>query len=561
MGPSGCGKTTLLDMLANKKTAHYTGDVYVNGKPRDPKLFSTVATYVPQEDLYNGNERVREVLEFCAELRMPMFVGSKEDQPRLRAKYVDVALKALGLAHVSSSFVGNSYKRGISGGQKRRLTLGKALMSNSFIAFCDEPTSGLSSSDSELVIKFMKQVAMTAGITFVVVIHQPRNEVFRLFDQLVLVSQGRCIYNGPVEQCLSYFEEQGFTCPDDSNPADFLLDIITPGVVVNDKPADPQRLADTYDALLRPGVAQAVEEALARPHTSVSTAYAQMPRKHKAKEYGSSSWTQFCVISLRNCRNMYRDTHALIGLVVEQIAAGILMGLVFLQVRQEYKHDAFYWLSAMMVIVLTMINSTLAKIPNLVSERVRYVYEVSDNYYTPVPYIISQLLVDNIVLWSTTMIFMLLAWALMGFYFIGFPYAMVIGTAGILALDALISLCGVTSSTFQRANSVANIVVSVFGIFNGFLANPASMPLWFGWICYLSPPFYIVEGLSIELLGDLPNKEEWLNRYGFAGRAYKSTIDAGLYKWIVDVPVLLGLFVLVRVAIGVYQAKFLKLKR
>eukprot|EP00971_Amphidinium_carterae_P139956 2773079-Amphidinium_carterae.1 len=167
MGPSGCGKSTLLDILADKKTAGYEGDIRVNGQERD-ELFSRITAYVPQEDI------------------MPEHMTVREDE--MRDRRLDMLIADLGLAHVSDTKIGGQSIRGISGGQKRRVTLLKSYVSGANIIFADEPTSGLSSTDSETCVKTMRYMAKSVGTIFIVVIHQPRLEVARLFDRLLLLT-------------------------------------------------------------------------------------------------------------------------------------------------------------------------------------------------------------------------------------------------------------------------------------------------------------------------------------------------------------------------------------
>ncbi|PHJ15493.1 atp-binding cassette g family transporter abcg87, partial [Cystoisospora suis] len=143
------------------------------------------------ENLFNGNETVREALEFAALLRSGRR-RKKEEQKSL----IDATLAFLGLDHVAHQRVGNAVVRGISGGQKRRLVIGRVLVTHAKLAFCDEPTSGLSSTDTESLFVGIREVAKTFKITFIIVIHQPRTEVFQLFDYFILLAQGRCIYNG-----------------------------------------------------------------------------------------------------------------------------------------------------------------------------------------------------------------------------------------------------------------------------------------------------------------------------------------------------------------------------
>eukprot|EP00449_Zooxanthella_nutricula_P033071 CAMPEP_0198493568 /NCGR_PEP_ID=MMETSP1462-20131121/4098_1 /TAXON_ID=1333877 /ORGANISM="Brandtodinium nutriculum, Strain RCC3387" /LENGTH=232 /DNA_ID=CAMNT_0044222265 /DNA_START=35 /DNA_END=730 /DNA_ORIENTATION=+ len=144
MGPSGCGKSTLLDMLAMKKTSPYTGQVWVNGQERNSATFQRIAAYVGQEDRMPAHWRVREALEFNAALKC---------RGKRAVGLVDSLLEAFGLAGVADTYIGGDSVRGISGGQRRRVTLARGVAAQASLLFCDEPTSGLSATDAELCVK------------------------------------------------------------------------------------------------------------------------------------------------------------------------------------------------------------------------------------------------------------------------------------------------------------------------------------------------------------------------------------------------------------------------
>lgn len=118
--------------------------------------------------------------------------------------------------------------RGISGGQKRRVSLGKGLITGPMCVFLDEITSGLSATDSVLVIQGLKNFKQALKATIICVIHQPRLSVFNKFDNLILLSAGKMVYQGEVKKALKYFENLGYKLPELTNPADYYLDIITP---------------------------------------------------------------------------------------------------------------------------------------------------------------------------------------------------------------------------------------------------------------------------------------------------------------------------------------------
>lgn len=166
--------------------------------------------------------KVREVLFYQALLRLPAtWLNSQK-----RAKVAEV-LQLLDLVDIQESAIGDEEKRGISGGQRKRVNIGMELVADPTVLFLDEPTSGLDSTSSYTVLKALKRVASEGGLTVVTVLHQPRYEIFCMFDEVLLLGKGgRTVYLGPTTAALGYFQGLGFELPPRINPPDFYMDII-----------------------------------------------------------------------------------------------------------------------------------------------------------------------------------------------------------------------------------------------------------------------------------------------------------------------------------------------
>ncbi|KAM3345928.1 hypothetical protein ACQJBY_020448 [Aegilops geniculata] len=224
MGPSGSGKTTLLNVLAGQLTAstslHLSGFLYVNGQPMSQGGYKIA--YVRQEDIFFSQLTVRETLSLAAELQLPDTMS-----PERKEKYVNDLLFRLGLVNSADSIVGDAKVRGISGGEKKRLSLACELIASPSVIFADEPTTGLDAFQAEKVMETLRQLAED-GHTVICSIHQPRGSVYSKFDDIVLLSEGEVVYMGPAkEEPLKYFASLGYQCPDHENPAEFLADLIS----------------------------------------------------------------------------------------------------------------------------------------------------------------------------------------------------------------------------------------------------------------------------------------------------------------------------------------------
>eukprot|EP01134_Creolimax_fragrantissima_P004115 CFRG4115T1 len=220
MGPSGCGKSTLLDILADRKgnEGRITGNIHVNGYARN-RMFTRVASYVMQSDCLFTSLTVRETLLFIAEFRMSQELSTEEKMLR-----VDQVIRDLDLTKVCNTHVGDDSSGGLSGGQKRRVTVAIEMISKPSILFLDEPTSGLDAYGSLRLVQVLKRLA-DRGHTIVCTIHQPRSDIFKLFNDLFLMKAGRVMYSGLVRDVMSHFEAANVRVDYTSNPADFVVDL------------------------------------------------------------------------------------------------------------------------------------------------------------------------------------------------------------------------------------------------------------------------------------------------------------------------------------------------
>lgn len=238
MGPSGSGKTSLLNILAGrtravmkpesqfiesdpppKKRPQPYGQVYLNGHSVDYGEIAKQSRYVMQADCLLPYLSVRETLHFGSILKLS-HLSIDERQAK-----VDQILSELSLHSCLDVVVGDSVHKGISGGQKKRLAIALELLDDPALLYLDEPTSGLDSSLAFDVVSTLHTMA-NHGRTIVATIHQPRSQIFSLFDKLLLLSLGEVVYHGTAKQAGEFTASIGLPVPKSFNAADFFLDIL-----------------------------------------------------------------------------------------------------------------------------------------------------------------------------------------------------------------------------------------------------------------------------------------------------------------------------------------------
>ena len=222
LGPSGAGKTTLLNMLTLEKKAggNPSGLLALNGKPFTLAMYKKHCAYVQQNDALWASLNAREHLNFAYALMQP------DLDAEARRREVDDLLKTLGLTDVAHVKAGNQFMRGLSGGLKRRLSIGLALAKRPLIVYLDEPTTGVDSASAAMIMSFLKEIASKKQIAVLCTIHQPPASVFAGFDDNLVLASGRIAYFGPAKDMGDYFASIGKPPPAGVNMAEFVLDLV-----------------------------------------------------------------------------------------------------------------------------------------------------------------------------------------------------------------------------------------------------------------------------------------------------------------------------------------------
>ncbi|OTB03679.1 hypothetical protein M426DRAFT_60073 [Hypoxylon sp. CI-4A] len=220
MGGSGAGKSTFVNVLMGK-TTNTGGSVMINNIPGKIKRYKKLIGYVPQDDIVLPELTVYENILHSARIRLPRAWKDVD----IKA-HVNSVIDCLELSHVRDSLVGSVGKPVISGGQRKRVSIGMELAAAPMAIFLDEPTSGLDATAASSIMRTLKAIARL-GISVIVIIHQPRMEIFDMLDDLILLANGQIIYEGPESEVQEFFRNVGFNFPAHSNYGDVVTDIIT----------------------------------------------------------------------------------------------------------------------------------------------------------------------------------------------------------------------------------------------------------------------------------------------------------------------------------------------
>ncbi|XP_072265876.1 ATP-binding cassette sub-family G member 5 [Pyxicephalus adspersus] len=220
LGNSGSGKTTLLDAISGRIGSKGTllGDVYVNGSQLKKEQFQDCFSYVLQHDSLLSYLTIRETLTYTALLAL-----QKHSKDAIKKK-VDSVMAELSLTHSADTVIGGRVFNGISSGERRRVSIAAQLIQDPKIILLDEPTTGLDAMTANHIVLLLSELARKDRIV-IISIHQPRSELFRIFDKIAIMSCGELVFCGNPQEMITFFDDCGYECPEHSNPFDFFVDL------------------------------------------------------------------------------------------------------------------------------------------------------------------------------------------------------------------------------------------------------------------------------------------------------------------------------------------------
>ncbi|ESR61539.1 hypothetical protein CICLE_v10014411mg [Citrus x clementina] len=532
MGPSGSGKTTLLNVLAGQLMAsprlHLSGLLEVNGKPSSNKAYKFA--YVRQEDLFFSQLTVRETLSLAAELQLPEILSVEE-----RDEYVNSLLFKLGLVSCADSNVGDAKVRGISGGEKKRLSLACELIASPSVIYADEPTTGLDAFQAEKVMETLRQLAQD-GHTVICSIHQPRGSVYFKFDDIVLLTEGKLVYAGPArDEPLAYFSRFGYTCPDHVNPAEFLADLIS----VDYSSAESVYLSQKrIDSLAESFLQQSSTILYASPLISREGYKKSKLQKRTIVKKKGGWWRQFWLLLRRAWMQASRDGPTNKVRARMSIASAIIFGSVFWRMGRSQTSIQ----DRMGLLQVAAINTAMAALTKTVGvfpkERAIVDRERAKGSYALGPYLLSKLIAEIPVGAAFPLMFGAVLYPMARLHPTLSRFGKFCGivTVESFAASAMGLTVGAMVPTTEAAMAVGPSLMTVFIVFGGYYVNADNTPIIFRWIPRVSLIRWAFQGLCInEFSGlqfdhqhsfDIQTGEQALERLSFGGSRISDTVMA-----------------------------------
>ncbi|KAI3447489.1 hypothetical protein Pfo_004154 [Paulownia fortunei] len=549
LGPPGAGKTTFLLSLAGKldDNLRKSGKITYCGHEFNEFVPQRTCAYISQHDLHHGEMTVRETLDFSgrclgvgqryeilAELsRREKDAGIKPD-PEIDAfmkaisisgqktsLVTDYVLKILGLDICSDIMVGDDMRRGISGGQKKRVTTGEMLVGPAKALFMDEISTGLDSSTTFQIVKYMRHMVHIVDVTMIISLLQPAPETYNLFDDVIFLSEGQIVYQGPRENVLEFFEYMGFKCPERKGVADFLQEVTSKKDqeqywYKKDKPYKYISVPEFAEAFNSFHIGQKLAEELSVPYNKSKAHPAALVKE----KYGISNWELFCACFSREWLLMKRNSFVYIFKTSQITIMAVIAFTVFLRTEMPYGKltDGGKYFGALFFSLINVMFNGMAELAMTVF-RLPVFYKQRDFLFYPAWAFALPIWILRIplsILESTI-------WIVLTYYTIGFAPA-----AGrffrqfltffsihqmALSMFRFIAAVGRTQVVATTLGTFTLLVVFVLG---GFIVAKDDLEPWLKWAYYISPMSYgqnaIVMNEFLDKRWSTPNTDPRFNQ-------------------------------------------------
>ncbi|KAM0913296.1 hypothetical protein ACQ4PT_012244 [Festuca glaucescens] len=543
LGAPGSGKTTFLKALAGKldSSLKLKGKVMYNGKEVNSSTPQYLRAYVSQYDLHHAEMTVRETIDFSSKMlgtnnefemlgeaiRRKKGVINKVDQDldsfikattfgegsNLTTNYI---IKILGLSECADTIVGDELIRGISGGQKKRATIGEMLVGLSRCFFMDDISTGLDSATTYEIIKFLQQMAHLMDLTLVISLLQPPPETLELFDDIILLCEGQIVYHGPREKATDFFEIMGFKCPSRKNVADFLQEVTSKmdqkQYWIRDENKYQYRTIENFAESFRSSyLPQLVEDNHCR---SNNTGKGKEVKTSASRRI--STWNTFKACLSREVLLMKRNSPLHIFKIVQITVLALVISTVYVRTNMNQKSvlDANKYMGSLFIAVvivnfngMTEIAMTIKRLPTFYKQRELLGLPgwalLSSAYLISLP----------ISLLETGL------WTSLTYYVIGYAPSFLRFIQHFLVLFAmhqmsmgLYRFLAAIGRTQVMANMLGTAALIAIYIFGGFVISKDSLQPWLRWANWTSPFTYAQNAVALNEFLD----ERWAIEFYYA---------------------------------------------
>ncbi|KAJ1862313.1 hypothetical protein LPJ73_000787, partial [Coemansia sp. RSA 2703] len=417
--------------------------------------------------------------------------------PADKAERVNTVIRQLRLEAARNTRIGDAATRGVSGGERKRVSIGTELLTDPKLLFLDEPTSGLDSNSSEMVVELVKKISVEQNTATIMTIHQPNARIFSIFDKVILLSQGRLVYFGPTSSSIDYFASIGYQCPMHENPADYFVDLMTLDYRSDEALAKSKEqvntLVERFAEYSGSGTTSEKQSISGDRHTVNGLSIYEEP------DIPRNNWFhEYTTLARRDWINTLRNIPFMAGQVTQAVFMALLIGFMFFYL----KHDALSINNRLGVLFIICVNATFPVVmPMLtlyykerdimVRERSSATYRVTSFYVSKLTTFIPIALIANTVFFIGVYFISHLTFNA-GKFFIGLATFYSLITVSV----SFLLMVGSAVKSIEFGFVVAPIVLTIQILFGGLFANPHTITPVLRWIRWVNPVQYAFSSFS-----------------------------------------------------------------
>lgn len=516
LGPPGSGCSTFLKTIAGETNGIFIDDKsYFNYQGVTAKEMHThhrgEAIYTAEVDVHFPMLTVGDTLTFAAQARAPRELPEGVDKQTYSNHLRDVIMAMFGISHTINTRVGNEYVRGVSGGERKRVTISEAALSRAPLQCWDNSTRGLDSANAVEFCKTLRLQTELFGATACVSIYQAPQSAYDLFDKALVLYEGRQIFFGRADEARQYFINLGFDCPDRQTTPDFLTSMTSPlerhvrSGFEGRAPRTPDEFAEAWRDSAEYRKLQAEIEEYKQEHplngpdadTFRASKRAAQAKAQRLKSPYTLSYVQQVKLCLwRGFRRLSGDPSLTVGSLIGNFVMALIIGSVFYNLQPTT--GSFFQRGALLFFAcLTNAFASALEILTLYAQRP--IVEKQSRYamYHPSAEAVASMLTDlpykimNTIVYNLTLYFMTNLRREVGPFF----FFLLISFTVVLAMSMIFRTIASASRTLSQAMVPAAILILALVIFTGFVIPISYMLPWCRWMNYLDPLAYAFESL------------------------------------------------------------------
>ncbi|KAI2145931.1 ATP-binding cassette transporter snq2 [Ophidiomyces ophidiicola] len=492
LGQPGSGCSTFLKVLGNQRAGYESidGEVSYGGTDAETmsKYYRSEVLYNPEDDLHYGTLSVRQTLKFAIRTRTPGKQSRKPGETRrqYRDTFVTNVAKLFWIEHCLDTKVGNSIVRGVSGGEKKRVSIAEALITKASTQCWDNSTRGLDASTALEYVQSLRSLTTMTHVSTLVAIYQASESLYNLFDKVILLIEGRCAYFGPIGQAKAYFEDLGFECPPRWTTADFLTSVAEPHARRVKKGSESRvpRSAEQFKAVYdRSAIKKTMLESIKDFEDELEVKRGELEdirRTTPKKNFTIPYYQQVLALSARQFQVLIGDTQSLFGKWSIVLFLALIIGSLFYNLPKT-SLGVFTRGGCLFYIILFNALLSMAELTATFESRPILMKHKNFSFYRPSAYALAQVVVDIPQVFVQVSIFLLIVYFMADLartasqFFIAFLF---------------VWLITMTMYSFFRA-----IGALVASLDVGYLIPPGEMRPWLKWLVWINPVQYTFESL------------------------------------------------------------------